>query len=116
MFINYLSTGFKWGSILISSHIVLTLSPIWCNILMSPMNYLTNVYCLDEGGGISIRGSGRTVPKTKFERIVQGQGVWLWGLMGIMIPFYFYPFYFQIILSTILAYPLGIYQYLKQGR
>lgn len=87
------------------------LAPITCNITMIPLCIMTNSYCKDEGGniirnGVLLRGK-RLTP---FEKIVRGQGVWLWGLMGWpLMPFICPTFYLSIIRDTMSAIPLSFH-------
>lgn len=80
---------------------------------MLPLNYVTGVFCTDEGGGIKIHGGPRTGPSTPFESIVSTQGVWPWGLFNIVLPIpQLYMFNMCIIANTLYAYPLSIIQLL----
>lgn len=89
-------------------HIIINTAPIYCNLLMYPLNKLTGVYCINEAGGIEVNGKPKR-PNTIFERIVSGQLTWPWMLFGLFIPnpiTYYCNIY--IIGSTIYAYPASL--------
>lgn len=51
-------------------------------VLMTPLNYVTDVWCTDEGG--RVRKRLRTTSVTPFESIVSGQGTWPWLLFNVV--------------------------------
>jgi len=96
-------------------HVLINTAPIYCNILMYPLNVITGVHCVNEAGHIIVKGRPEK-PTTVFEQIVSGQGIWPWMLFGLIFPnpltYYFNGY---IICSTIFAYPAAICQLVSKG-
>lgn len=101
----------------VKAHLLISTAGLTCNIAMYPLNALTNVYPVDEGGGIRVHGGARTTErKTVFEEIVASQSAWPWGLYNVVIPHpCYYLFNLEIIGATIVAYPLSVVQLVTRG-
>lgn len=90
------------------THLTISTSSIWCMGLMLPLNVLTDTYPTGTNNTVKVNNKIKR-PETEFEEIVSGQGVFLFGLINIFVPYYgFYNANIEIIFQTAKAYLLFI--------